>query len=691
LNLQANNIRNILFVGHQGSGKTTLVESLHSIASKSPKGSIERKNTISDYTPEEKNRLSSCNLAVVPITYNDYKLNLIDAPGNDAFIYEIIGLLNFVKGAVLVIDATKKVEVGTVKHFNFLKKHGIPTLIYIAKMDKEFVDYNAVIEEISAKLGKSAISFVYPIGREKNFDGFINVVTKKASRFNGSEIIEDEIHDDKKAKIDELHNVLAEQVALTNEEMLEKFFSGEPLSEKEIHKGLHTAVLSGDINPILVGSATNDVGLTTMLSMIIDFLPAPNELKPYHGIGKDGKEASRKSEESEPFSAYVFKTMLDQYKGTTNLIKVCSGTLKSGDEVYCPNNNETYKVSQMFFLSGNKQIPVDEVFAGDIVSLAKLDQLFTGHSLCDKNNPITYPKAKYPTPVYYKAVSAKTTKDEEKLGGSLHKLQIEDPCLEVKRNVETKQLLIGGLSNSHLAYILEKINNIFNIEVDVAMPKINYRETIKKEASAPGRYVKQSGGSGFYGVVEMTFMPSGSDENIFEEKIFGGAVPKNYIPAVEKGFFESVNAGLLAGFPVLGMKALLIDGKYHSVDSNELAFKMAAILAYKEAYHKCSPTILEPIMKITINVHNEFTGNIMNDLNQRRARIMSIDEVANDNQEITALVPEAEILDYVTNLNVLSQGTGYFNRSFDSYQEVPANLIDNVIRDNSMLAKPENK
>ncbi|MFA5235961.1 MAG: elongation factor G, partial [Bacilli bacterium] len=282
-------------------------------------------------------------------------------------------------------------------------------------------------------------------------------------------------------------------------------------------------------------------------------------------------------------------------------------------------------------------------------------------------------------------------KDEEKLGSSLYKLQSEDPILEVSRNNETKQLLIGGLSNSHLAYVLEKIFNMFAIAVDVVAPKINYRETIRKEATAPGRYVKQSGGSGFYGVVEMKFLPSGSDKNEFAEEIFGGSVPKNYIPAVEKGFFESVNQGLLAGFPVLGMKAVLTDGKYHPVDSNELAFKMAAILAYKEAYPKCSPTILEPIMKVTISISNEFTGNIMNDLNQRRARIMSMDEKANNIQEIVAMVPESEILDYVTNLHVISQGTGFFNREFDSYQEVPSQLIDGIIKANSMLRQPEAK
>ncbi len=688
---ESEKIRNIIFLGHQGCGKTTLIEALASLAFKTPKGSIDRKNTISDYTVEEKNRLSSCNMAIVPIEYNGYKLNLIDVPGNDSFIYEIIGVLDMIKGAVLVIDGQKGLEVGTVKHYNFLRKHGIPTFIFINKLDKESVKYEALLDAIKAKLGKSAISFVYPIGKEDTFDGYIDVISLKAKRHNGTACVEEPIHDDKKEKVMELNNAINEQVAVTDEALLEKFFAGETLSKEEVQKGLHAAVLAGDLTPILVGSAVKDIGLDTMLEMMIDYLPNPNELKPYVLKDEQGQEVIRHTVSDEPFSAYVFKTSLDQYKGTTNIVKVCSGTLNLGDEIYCPNTKATFKVSQMFFLFGAKQTPAETVHAGDIVALAKLEGVTTGHTLCDKAKPVIFPKAKYPTPVYYRAVIVKNPKDEEKLGSSLYKLQSEDPILEVSRNNETKQLLIGGLSNSHLAYVLEKIFNMFAIAVDVVAPKINYRETIRKEATAPGRYVKQSGGSGFYGVVEMKFLPSGSDKNEFTEEIFGGSVPKNYIPAVEKGFFESVNQGLLAGFPVLGMKAVLTDGKYHPVDSNELAFKMAAILAYKEAYPKCSPTILEPIMKVTISISNEFTGNIMNDLNQRRARIMSMDEKANNIQEIVALVPEAEILDYVTNLHVISQGTGFFNREFDSYQEVPSQLIEGVIKANSMLRQPEAK
>lgn len=689
MDYHATNIRNILFLGHQGSGKTSLIESLASIANKSPKGSTDRKNTISDYTPEEKNRLSSCNLAIVPIEFEGYKLNLIDAPGNDDFVYEIIGILDVVKGAVLVIDATKGIEVGTIKHFNFLKKHGVPTFVYINKMDKEFIDYEALMLDIHAKLGKKAVSFVYPIGHVEDFDGFVNVITLKARKYNGVECVDDVIHEDKREKVLSLHNIIFEQVALTDEALLEKFFAGEDLTMEEIHGGLRKAVLASDITPVIVGSARKDIGMHTLLRLMIEYLPNPAELKPYTFKKTDGSEIVRKTLDDEPFSAYVFKTSFDRYKGVTNYLKIASGTLSVGDEVYCPNRNETIRISQLFFVNGANQIPTTTAYAGDIVGVGKLERINTGFTLCDKNNVVEFAPPKFPTAVYYKAVSASDKKDEEKLGNALSKLQIEDPTLEVQRNNETKQLLVGGLSDSHIAYLLEKVKNTFGISVDVAVPKINYRETIRKTATAPGRYVKQSGGSGFYGVVEMRFEPTGTEENLFAEEVFGGAVPRNYFPAVEKGFFESVNQGLLAGFPVLGMKGILTDGKYHAVDSNELAFKMAAILAYKEAYLKCDPTILEPIMKVSINISSEYTGNIMNDLNQRRARIISMDEKAHDMQEIVALVPEAEILDYVTNLRVLSQGSGFFNRVFDSYQPVPAYLIDNIIRDNSLLQKSE--
>lgn len=683
--------RNILFLGHQGSGKTSLVESLVSFINKTPKGSIERKNTVSDYTNEEKNRLSSCSLSVLTTEYKGHQLTFLDAPGNDNFVSDIISVLDMIKGAVLVIDAQRGIEVGTVKHYNLLKEHGVPTLIYLNKMDKEDINFNALLDEISTELGPEAVPFVYPLGKVEGFDGFINVINLKALKFEKNKMVEAEVHDDKMDKVTELNNVLSEKVALTSDELLEKFFEGTPLTKDEIRKGLHTAIISGELKPILVGSIKNDIAVETLLEMLINYIPDPTTLKPYKGKDETGKEVTRKTDPNEPFSAYVFKTMFDQYKGVINVIKVCSGTLRVGDDIYVPSSQSKQRVGQMFSLFGERMDSITEAFAGQIVAITKLDDVYTGDTLCDVKQVTIYAPAKLPTPVYYKALKPKNPRDEEKLFSSLTKLKAEDPVLDVTRNVETKQLLIGGLSDSHLAFILEKINNIFSIDVDTFAPKIAYRETIKGTTTAPGRYIKQSGGSGFYGVVEMRFEPSGSDENVFAEEVFGGAVPKNYFPAVEKGFRESVQQGQLAGFPVVGMKAVLTDGKYHSVDSNEQAFRMAAILAYREAYMKCKPTLLEPVMKLTIYAHNEFTGNIMNDLNQRRARIQSIDEKANHMQEIVALVPEAETLEYASTLRVLSQGSATFDREFDSYQEVPSYLIDGIIKSDSRLDNKDAK
>lgn len=625
-------------------------------------------------------------MSVVSLDYNGYRLNLLDAPGNDDFVADVVGVLDFVKAAVLVVD-TGKIEVGTVKHFNLLKKYGVPTFIFVNKLDKELVNFDEVLEKITGTLGKKGVSFTYPLNDGKVFNGFVDVTTLKAVKADGSKRVEVELDEATKAKVSEMNNALVEQVALTDDALLEKFFSGEELSAEEIANGLKKAVLSGEIAPVIVGSSTENIGVNTLVDMALTYLPSPAFIKEMKGKDRGNNEVVRAISENGPFSAYVFKTVYDQYKGTTNYAFVVSGSLELGSDVYNAELNSTMRASQMFSLLGAKQNNIQKAIAGDIVAFAKLDGITTGHTLCDKNDVVTFPRANYPTIVYRRAISAKNSRDEEKLVQALYRVAAEDPTLEITRVPETKQLLLGGLSDSHLNFVLDKVKNTFGFEANTDAPQVIYRETVKREASAVGRYVKQSGGSGFYGVVEMRFGPSGSDENVFTEEIFGGTVPKNYHPAVEKGFFESVQEGQLAGFPVIGMKATLFDGKYHSVDSNEQAFRMAAILAYREAYMNCAPTLLEPIMKITISVTNEFTGNVMNDLNQRRARVLSMDESGYGTQEITALVPEAELLDYAIKLRVLSQGSGSFNSEFDSYQEVPTNLLQGVIAANSRLEK----
>lgn len=676
-------IRNVAILGHQGSGKTSLVESLYQMATNGKsKGTVEKGTTISDYLKEEQDKLSSISASVIPLEYDGYRINLIDLPGNDDFVGETIGVLKMVKGAILVIDAASGIQQTTIKHFKMLKKRGIPTFIFVNKMDKENIDFDGLLNEIRAKFGKKVVPFCYPLGHGDQFDGFANIVTLKARIFNGTTCDDGEIYEDKKPIVLEYNNMIAEAVASTSDELLDKFFNGETLSLQEIRDGLRKGVLDGEIEPLIVGCATKNIGCNTMLRCMVDYLPAASDLKPYEGIDGQGNPIERKTVSTEPFSGYCFKTVVDLYSGVINYIKVCSGTLKIGDDIYSPQTGNTEKISSMFYVCGKKQTPVEEVSAGDIVAINKLDDIKTGYTICDPKNVIDYKMAKYPTAVYFKAIELANKKDEDKLSQTLQKIQIEDPTVEVRRNKETKQLLIGGLGNFHLQYVLEKLKNTYKIECNTSSPKVVYRESIKGSAEATGKYIKQSGGSGYYGVVVMSFEPS--EENVFTESVFGGAVPKNYFPAVEKGFFEALQSGLLAGFPVIGVKADLKDGKYHPVDSNEMAFKMAAILAFKEAYMHCKPIILEPIMKITISVENKYIGDVISDLNTRRAKNIMMEEEDNESQKIIASIPEAEINDYNAKLKSITQGSGFFNREFESYEEVPASLKDRVIAENKI-------
>jgi elongation factor G len=669
-------IRNIVILGHLQSGKTTLVESLYSITTGAPKGSVEKGTTISDYTAEEKAKMASIKSAIVPIIYKDYKMNLIDVPGSDDFIGEAISAIKVVKGAVIVIDASSGIEVQTVKHWNMLKKKNIPTIIYVNKMDKEDIHFDNLMDSIRAKFGKTCIPFCYPMGHKDEFDGFVNCVTLKARKYNGKECEDAEIYDEKKAKTFELHNTMIEAVAQTSEDLLDKFFAGEQLTAEEIQSGLRKGVLDGELTPVLVGSATKNIGLHTMLDMFIDYLPNPSDLAPIVGKDSNGKEIERKTNNDEPFSAFIFKTIVDPYSGVSSIFKIYSGIIKQGQDICIPELGKTISVSQLYTVTGGKMTSVQELHAGDIGCITKVDGLETSMTICDPKNIIIYPAIEFPTAVYFKALVPKTKQDEDKLSQVLSKIMIEEKSVEIVRNIETNQQLIGTLSLGHLNYILDHMKLNYKLEVNLENVEVVYRETIKGSAVGDGRYVKQSGGSGFYGVVQMRFEPT--EENHFSEEVFGGAVPKNYFPAVEKGFFEACEKGLLAGYPVIGVHAVLVDGKYHPVDSNELAFKMAAILAFKDAYLKCKPVILEPIYMIVVTVPQDFTGNILSDLNQRRAKIVGMDVSSNGNQKISALVPENEIMEYVNDLKSITQGAGYFNRKFYSYEEAPFDVQEKL-------------
>ena len=672
------NIRNIVILGHLQSGKTTLAETLYAAATGNQKGSVDAGTSISDYTPEEKSRKSSVHSAILPLEYKGTKINLIDCPGSDDFITDTISAISVVKGAVLLLDASKGVEVGTVKHWNFLRKKNIPTIIYVNKMDKPDVHFDKLMDDIRTKLGKNAIPFCYPMGHNDGFDGFVNCVTLTARKYNGKDCEDAEIYPDKRAAVFELHNQMVEAVAETSEELMEKFFMGEQLTREEIQDGLRKSVLASDLIPVLVGSAIKGIGIHTLLDMMMDYLPNPQDLNPIEGVDMNGNPVERKTLDDEPFSAFVFKTMVDPYFGTANVFKVNSGKIKVGDTVHVSKLDKDIQVSQLNVVTGAKMTSVSELTAGDIGCIVKADGVENSMTLSAPSSKIAYPEIEYPTAVYYKALLTSSKSDEEKLGNVLAKICLEDKSIEVKRNPETNQLLIGTLGISHLSYLLERMKNTYKLNLTTEDSKIVYRETIRASATGNGRYIKQSGGSGFYGVVEMEFKPA--PENTFTEEVFGGAVPKNYFPAVEKGFFEACEKGLLAGFPVIGVHAILKDGKYHPVDSNELAFKMAAILAFKDAYMNCKPVILEPIIKITVTVEADMVGDIISDLNQRRAKVTGMDVNSRGNQKITALVPESEIQEYTNDLKSLTQGSGFFVREFSNYEPMPQALQDKLLK-----------
>ncbi|MCI6525116.1 MAG: elongation factor G [Candidatus Enterosoma sp.] len=672
-------IRNIAIVGHQGSGKTSLVESIAFKGGVIPqKGTVEAKNTLSDYLPDEQKKQTSLSTAVVPVLYHDYKFNLIDLPGNDDFVYEMLGVSRLIKGAVLVIDASKGVQIGTIKNFKALRKRNVPIFVYVNKMDKENIDFPALYEEIKEKLSKNCVPFSYPIGKQDSFDGFINIPEMKARKYNGKECVDDVIYEEKRQVVFELYNRLAESVATTSDELLEKFFSGEPLTKEEIKAGLRQGVLNGELFPVIVGSAIKDIGINTMMDMFIDYLPSPADLKPITAFDEAGKEVEIPTSNEEPASLCVFKNTYNTYQGLISIFKVNSGIVKLGDTLHCPNNGEDYRISSLFSICGEKLTPVTEISAGDIGAFTKMENIKLSNTLCAPTRIVKFKPVNYPTATYLRGIVPATKNDSDKLFPAVEKLQMEDPTILFEKNAITNQILIGSLSSSHLTYILEKIKDN-KINFTTEKPKIVYKETITAKGESEGRYIKQSGGSGYYGVVNMSFEPS--DKIEFASTVFGGHIDKGYFPAVEKGFIEALEHGGLVGAPVINVKATLTDGKQHTVDSNEMAFKNAAILAFRQAYKDCKPILLEPYDRMVVNVPSEYLGAILSDLGKRRGKIISTEEGGDDSFDITAIVPEAEIQEYANELKSITKGTGFFNIEFEDYEKVPDVLAETVIKE----------
>ncbi|MDR2822147.1 MAG: elongation factor G [Acholeplasmatales bacterium] len=678
-------IKNICLLGHQGSGKTTLVESflLQSKAIEK-KGEVEKKNTVSDYLVEEQNKLASLSMSIIPVEWKNTKINILDVPGSDEFQGDLFQSLQVVKGAIIVIDGSKGVEVGTERVIKETRKRHIPTIIFVNKMDKENIKPKVLVESIKTSLGKSVVEFAYPLGHDESFDGYIDVLTATAHVYdkNGTHKIE-ELYPDKKEIVEEIKTKLVELAVETDEKLMELYFAGEEITKEQLGAGLKQGIIDGNIVPLFVGSALKDICIDTLLDSVLNYFPAPNELSPIKATTNKDEVITRGTDDKNPFAGYVFKTIVDPFLGTLSFVKIISGTLTVGQEVILGNKGDSKKIMNLFGLRGKTQLDIDTFHAGDICALSKLEGVETSDTLADKSSVIIFEKAFRPTPVIYVAVRPKNKNDEDKISGALQRLNIEDPTFEVVRNKETAQLLIGGSGMNHLGYIFDRMKTMFKVEVDNEPQKIVYRETFKKKVdSAEGKHKKQSGGAGQFGHVFIRFEPSiteGYPNNLwFSEEVFGGAVPRNYFPAVEKGLIETFEHGPLAGFPVINVKAVLIDGSYHPVDSNELSFKLAASLAFKKACETSSPTILEPICKVLVTVKDQYVGDVMGDMNKRRGKVLGMSQ--NEGfQIVDCECPEAEIVSYAIDLKAMTQGSGSFTREFDRYEEVPSFIIPKIV------------
>ncbi len=674
-----NAIRNVAILGHMSSGKTTLGESVLFVSKAiDKKGEVEKKNTVGDYTPEEHNRLTTLTASLLPLEWKDTKINFMDTPGSEEFIGELENILTVSDGAVLVVDATKGVEVGTERVWLELRKRNLPTIIAVNKMDKENIKYDEMIATINDKLSKRAVEITLPFGTQDQFTGMVEVLRQSAHQGLGRDEVS--IPANLSGKAEELYNSLLESVAETSEEMLEKYFSGEELTAEEIASGIRSAMMSGDLFPIITVSSTTDIGIATLLDAVVEYLPNPAQIGAKTGINpKTNEEISREADVNQPLSGLIFKTIIDPFLGSLSFFRLYSGSLKVGQEVYIPETDATVKLPQLLCMRGKQQIPVDAVHAGDIAVVAKVSEFMNSMTFSDKREPIVYPKIEHPAPIIYVAITPLKKQDEDKLSGSLQKLKLEDDSFEIKRNPETAQLLIGGQGITHIGYIIERMKNMFKVDVETSDQKIVYRETIRNKGEAQGRHKKQTGGAGQFGDVWIRFEPC-EEDFIFEEVIVGGAVPKNYFPAVEKGLIETLEKGPLAGFPVIGVKATLYDGSYHPVDSNEISFKLAAALAFKNALPQLRPTILEPIMQINVYVKGDYVGDVMGDITKRRGRVLGMEQ-KDGYQEVIAEVPEAEITKYAVDLKAMTQASGFFTRKFLRYEQVPEHLIPKIIEE----------
>lgn len=673
-------IRNLALVGHSSSGKTSVCEALLFKSGVTNRlGKVDDGNTVTDFEKEEISRKVSISTATAVTSWKDFKINLIDTPGYFDFSGEVYSALRASEAALVVLDAQNSIEVGAEKVLKYTESIELPRIIFVNKMDKENVNFAKVVSDLHIKFGKKVIPFTLALGEGENFKGIIDVLNKKAYEYKGFERVEVPIPEIRIEEVNHVYDTIVEVVAETDDELMEKFFNEEEFSHEEFLKGVTSALLNGSAVPLICGSATTGAGIDMLLDVITDYMPAPDDKRAKRGF-RNEDENVRKISKDEPFSAVVFKTIVDPFIGRISIFKVISGKIDKDTVVYNSTKGQEEKIGSLFYLNGKTQIETKEIIAGDIGAISKLTITQTGDTLCDKNNKTLYKKIKYPKANLYFAIEPKSKNDEDKISIALHKLQEEDPSFVSIRNKETKQLLIGGQGNVQLQVILDKLKNSYAVQTNIVPLKIAYRETIKGKSDVQGKHKKQSGGAGQYGDVFVRFEPS-EKEFEFAEEVFGGSVPKNYFPAVEKGIKESTEKGILAGYPVVNIKATLYDGSYHPVDSNEMAFKIAASLAFKKGMEKANPILLEPIMKIEVIIPEEYMGDVMGDLNKRRGKVLGVEILEDGNQKVVGEAPHSELFEYAIDLRSMTQARGEFVMEFDRYEEIPSAIAQKIIED----------
>ena len=671
-------IRNVVLLGHGGSGKTSLAEAMAYVSGATNRmGKITDGNTISDFDKEEQKREFSISTSLIPIEWEKAKINILDTPGYFDFVGEVEEAVSAADAAVIVVSGKAGVEVGTEKAWELCDKYKLPRMIYVTEMDVDDASFRQVVQDLTDRYGKVIAPHFQPIRENEKLVGYVNVIKNAARRYTGvGQREECEIPEYCKPNLEIYRDKLLEAVAETSEAFMERYFDGDEFSVEEIRSAMRTEVMDGDIVPVAMGSNIQAQGVANLLSDIVRFFPSPDN-RSCAGINRKTNEIFEGNYDfAKAKSAYVFKTMVDPFIGKYSFIKVCSGVLKGDDTLYNGDSDAEAKLGKIYTMVGNKPTEVSELFAGDIGAIAKLANTKTGDTLSTKNTPVMYGKTEYSKPYTYMKYICNNKGDEDKVSQALQKMMAEDVTLKTVNDSENRQTLLYGMGDQHLEITASKLATRYKCEIKLETPKVAFRETIKKKSDVDSKYKKQSGGHGQYGHVKMRFEASGDLETpyVFEEEVVGGAVPKNYFPAVEKGLQEAVVKGPLAGYPVVGVKAVLYDGSYHPVDSSEMAFKTATVQAFKKGFMEASPVLLEPIASLTVTIPDDYTGDIMGDLNKRRGRVLGMNPVSGGRQEIVADIPMTGLFGYCTVLRSMTGGRGVYSYEFARYEQAPSDV-----------------